>query len=315
MNNRLAADISLLLVAIIWGVTFVVVQNAISLLEPFTFNALRFLTAAILLICWLLLFKRSQFRLLSGKLLLSGMLLGFWLFIGYAFQTVGLLYTTSSKAGFLTGLSVILVPVLSLLLFRLRLSRNAFAGILAATAGLFFLSVADVTVFNKGDFLVLICAFGFAMQIIHTWKLAKSFPALLLTIVQLGTVSILSFIFAFVFEDWKQAFNTGATLNAEVITALLITGVLATALAFLIQTSVQTFTSPARVALIFATEPVFAAITGFIWAGDRLSANAFTGCLLIFAGMVLAELPEDFFIRRSRRNQPLPVKKKADQGG
>jgi len=111
MKRSILADLSLLTVAFVWGTTFVLVQNAIATLPPHTFNAIRFFMAAVLLFLFMLLFFRDQLKAISVKMVLSGVILGIWLFGGYAFQTIGLLYTTSSKAGFITGLSVVLIPV------------------------------------------------------------------------------------------------------------------------------------------------------------------------------------------------------------
>jgi drug/metabolite transporter (DMT)-like permease len=291
MKKPLFADLSLLFVTLIWGTTFVLVQNAIGLLEPFSFNGVRFLAAALLLLLWLLIFERKQLKHFDRKLLFSGGFIGFWLFLGYATQTMGLLYTTTSKAGFITGLSVVFVPLFSMFLLKQYPSRNAVIGVLTATVGLFLLTMTDVTSLNIGDGLVFICAISFALHIIFTGKFSSKYPTLLLTIIQISTVAILSIFSSFFFEDWKKSFNPEILLSQDVIIALIITSVFATALAFLIQTSFQKFTTATRVALIFAMEPVFAAITGYYWADERLSISALFGCLLIFAGMVFAELP------------------------
>jgi drug/metabolite transporter (DMT)-like permease len=299
-KKSLFADISLLLVALVWGSTFVIVQNAIAVLDPFSFNSIRFSIAAVLLIIWLLLFERKQLIKLNRKLMLSGVLIGIWLFVGYASQTAGLLYTTSSKAGFITGLSVVLVPLFSFLLMRNKPTQNAVLGIIIATAGLYFLTMTDSVTLNIGDGLVFICAIGFALQIIFTGKYSKNFPTLLLTIIQIATVALLSTISAYLFEDWSSMMTVQVLLDSDVVIALVITSILATALAFLIQTSVQKYTTPTRVALIFAMEPVFAAITGYIWAGDRLSYTAVAGCLMIFAGMIFSELPSHKGLLKSK---------------
>lgn len=303
------ADLSLLFVALIWGATFVLVQNAISFLEPFSFNSVRFATAAFLLGTWLAVLEREQLKKLDKKLVLSGIMLGFWLFIGYAFQTLGLLYTTSSKAGFITGLSVILVPLLMIVILKQRPNLNSIAGVAAATSGLYLLTMSDVSSLNIGDGFVLICAVGFALHILLTGKYSSSYPTLLLTTVQISTVAILSAISSVIFEDWNRAFNPDVIFSGKVIIALLITSVLATALAFFIQTNFQKHTTATRVALIFAMEPVFAAITAYFWAGERLTYGALIGCGLIFAGMVFAELPSGKFNHLLRR---VNRKKEAD---
>lgn len=290
-KKTLFADVSLLLVALIWGATFVLVQNAISFLEPFSFNAVRFFTAAVLLGGWLLLFQRKQVNETSKKLIASGVFIGIWLFLGYAFQTLGLLYTTSSKAGFITGLSVVMVPIFSIIILKQRLSFNAICGVIVATVGLYLLTMTDISSLNIGDGFVFLCAIAFALHIITTGKFSGLYPALLLTVVQISTVAILSSFFAFFLEDWKNAFRPEILLSNEVLIALIVTAVFATAIAFFAQTTFQKYTTATRVALIFAMEPVFAAATGFLYAGERLSYSALIGCLLIFSGMIFAEMP------------------------
>jgi drug/metabolite transporter (DMT)-like permease len=307
MKKPVVADLSLLLVTIIWGSTFVLVQNAIDFLEPFSFNSIRFLAAAILLIVCLLIFEKGQIKQLNLKLLLSGVFIGFWLFLGYATQTIGLLYTTSSKAGFITGLNVVLVPLFSMMLLKQFPNRNAVLGVLTATIGLFLLTMTDVTSLNIGDGFVLICAVSFALQIIYTGKFSNKYPTLLLTVIQISTVAILSIISSIIFEDWRKSFNPDILLTKDVLIALVITSIFATALAFLIQTNFQKYTSATRVALIFAMEPVFAAITGYYWADERLSYSALVGCILIFAGMIFAEMPTNK-IPLHRKNKSLENK-------
>ncbi|RHW42288.1 DMT family transporter [Neobacillus notoginsengisoli] len=291
MSKRMIADIILLSVSFVWGITFVMVQNAISFLEPFSFNGIRFLTAAFFLGIWLLIFERRQLQKLNARILFSGAFIGLFLFVGYAAQTAGLLYTTSSKAGFITGLSVVLVPLFSFMLLKQRPGRNAVIGVLVATIGLFLLTMTGVSPLNKGDGLIFICAIGFAFHIIFTGKYSSQFPSLLLTIIQIATVGVLSSLFAFVFDDWQKAFTPSVIFSGEVLFALAVTAILATALAFLAQTAFQKYTSATRVALIFAMEPVFAAAAGFMWANEVLTASALAGCLLIFAGMIFSELP------------------------
>lgn len=291
MKKPIFADISLLFVTFIWGTTFVLVQNAIDLLEPFSFNGIRFLAAAVMLLLWLFIFERKQLVFFNLKMLFSGVFIGFWLFLGYATQTIGLLYTTTSKAGFITGLSVIFVPLFSMFLLKQFPSRNAVIGVSIATIGLFLLTMTDVSSLNIGDGFVFICAISFALQIIFTGKFSSKYPTLLLTVIQISTVAVLSILSSFLFEDWRKSLNPEILLSQDVLIALIITSVFATALAFLIQTNFQKYTTATRVALIFAMEPVFAAITGYYWADERLSFSALFGCLLIFAGMIFAELP------------------------
>ncbi|WP_342488392.1 DMT family transporter [Cytobacillus sp. FSL W7-1323] len=284
------ADFSLLLVAFIWGTTFVLVQNALQSLSAFSFNGIRFLIAAFFLTIMAIIFYRKQWERLTKRTLMAGILLGLCLFIAYTFQTIGLHYTSSSKAGFITGLSVILVPILSIFILNIKITRNAFIGVFVATLGLYLLTAQDISAFNKGDGFVFICALGFAFHIILTNLFAQAHSAIILTIIQVTTVGLLSILSGFVYEGWS--YDSELLFRQEVIFALLITSIFATGLAFLAQTHFQQFTSPTRVAVIFAMEPVFAALTGYIFAGDRLSIIAMFGCLFILLGMILAEWPQ-----------------------
>ncbi|WP_163100935.1 DMT family transporter [Peribacillus alkalitolerans] len=290
MNKKLLADCTLLLVVFIWGATFVLVQDAISFLEPFSFNAVRFMMAFIILYIWFLARKKQTLGF-SKPLLFAGIKMGIWLFIGYAFQTFGLLYTTPAKAGFITGLSVVLVPLFSLFVLKQKPHRNAVIGVIFAATGLYVMTAIQTSNVNMGDILVFFCTIGFAMHIITTTKYAGTYPALELTLIQILTVGLLSTAFSIGTEDFSRMFDVDTFIQPEVLSALIITSVLATAFAFLAQTYFQSYTSPTRVALIFAMEPVFAAITSYLWISERFTAATLAGCIMIFAGMILAELP------------------------
>ncbi|EDL63596.1 DMT family transporter [Bacillus sp. SG-1] len=292
-NKRWAADLSLLTVALVWGATFVIIQNAISFMPPFAFNAVRFFLGGVSLLALLLLKEKGRIRISSNSLL-PGIFLGSFLFLGYAFQTFGLLYTTPAKAGFITGLSVVLVPFLALLIMKQKPLAASVAGALSAALGLFLLAAGHTQAVNFGDLLVMICAFGFAFHIIFTDKYTKVTSALHLTIVQILTVAALSFVSTLLFEDWQSALAPSILFQTEVISALLVTALLATSAAYLIQTAAQKYTTPARVAVILTMEPVFAALFSYMWIGEELTSLAITGCLFIFVGMLMTELPQLF---------------------
>ncbi len=142
MNRSRLADLSLLIVAAMWGCTFLIVQHAVRVLPPLAFNGIRFVGAAVLLALIITVFYRGQWRAVSIRMLLHACLLGLFLFLGYAFQTVGLLYTTTSNAGFITGLSVVLVPFLALILLKHPISRFTWLSALLAACGLYLLTFA-----------------------------------------------------------------------------------------------------------------------------------------------------------------------------
>jgi drug/metabolite transporter (DMT)-like permease len=292
MNRRMLAEFALLVVALIWGATFVVVQNAIKFLPPLTFNAIRFFIAGIVILIIYLVQEKGKISI-SLKQLLPGILLGSCLFIGYSFQTIGLIYTTPSKAGFITGLSVIMVPLLTFMFYKNKPASKAIIGSIGAAFGLYLLAVKNTTAFSIGDVFVLICAFGFAFHIIFTDRVAKKVPILLLTTVQIFTVSVLCAISAFVFEKWQEIFQSSHLLSSTTISAIVITSLFGTSFAFFIQTTAQRHTTPTRVGIILTMEPVFAALTSFILIDERLSLYGTIGCMLIFFGMIISELPID----------------------
>lgn len=292
MNRSRIADLSLLIVAMLWGCTFLIVQHAVRVLPPLAFNGIRFLGAAVLLALIITFFYRSQWRDISGKMLLHSCLLGLFLFLGYAFQTVGLLYTTTSNAGFITGLSVVFVPFLALLLLKSPISRYTWISALLAAAGLYLLAFAGTALtLNKGDFLIFLCAVAFALHVAYTGVFAPRYSALPLAAMQMAVVGLLSLLSSLLFEDVGPLTQVAdRLLKPEVIWALLVSIGPTSAFAFWIQTVCQKYTNPSRVAVIFAMEPVFAALTGVTFGGEVLGAAAGLGCICIFAGMILAEL-------------------------
>lgn len=294
MSSRLLADLGLLFVAFIWGLTFVMVQDAVNAYPVFAFLAARFTFA---LIGLLPLIWRRRHDLRGGRAgagvalprqLLAGVLIGLFLFAGYGFQTSGLRFTTPAKAGFITGLSVLIVPLLGILLLRERPRPAILAGVALAAAGLAPLSFGGGAMdagINPGDLLVLACAFSFAAHIFTIGRFAPRMNPLLLTITQIAVVALLAGLAALLFERppfWPP--------RGQPLFAALFTGLLATALAFGLQTAAQRFTTATHTALIFATEPVFAAFASFLLIGERLTPAQLAGCALILAGMLLAEL-------------------------
>ncbi|MDM5187911.1 DMT family transporter [Bacillus sp. DX4.1] len=291
MKKEWIAPLSLLFVSFIWGATFVVVQNAMSFVGPFTFNGIRFLFAGVILLIIQLIFVKKTPRKQVQYSGVAGMIVGFFLFVGYLLQTFGLLYTTSSKAGFLTGLSIVMVPILSFIFLKQRATPFIVLGIIAATMGLYLLTAGDSFQFNIGDLLVLGCAVAFAAHILINGFFSKKVSPLLLSTSQVLAVGIFSSICALLFEDWEKLFSIDLWMNHSFLFALFLTSLFATSLAFFIQTSAQKHTSPTRVAIIFAMEPVFAALTGVLVANEQLSISAIIGCLCIFIGMIFVELP------------------------
>jgi drug/metabolite transporter (DMT)-like permease len=276
----LLADAALFLVAFIWGSTFVIIKRAINDVPPLTFNSFRFLIAA----GFIAIIFRDKIKEFKTNTWRSGILIGIFLFLGYTLQTLGLQYTTASKAGFITGLSVVIVPILSGIKNRQFPPFTALVGAGLATLGLALLSLDEKLIFTKGDLLVLGCALAFALHIISVGEFAREEPSEMLTLLQIGVVGLFSFILA------GTKGELSLPLRFSAWAAIVFCGLAATALAYWIQTRAQKFTSPARTALIFSTEPVFGALFAFWLAGEALTSKGIWGCLIIFLGMLFAEL-------------------------
>jgi drug/metabolite transporter (DMT)-like permease len=279
--RQLKADLLLLLVTIIWGGTFVMVKDAIASYPIFSFLALRFALAALLL----LPFAWRRFKGLGWRGVGAGVLIGLLLFAGYAFQTFGLRYTTASKVGLITGLSVVLVPLLSAAVLRRTPGIAASLGVLLATIGLIMLTFDGNLAVQRGDLLAALCALSFALHIVAVAAFAPKADPIGLTFIQVATVMVVSGVTALATEP-AVTLPAGNTWFAAIFT-----GVLATAVAFGLQTSMQRFTTPTHTALIFAAEPVFAALFGVLLAGDVLPARGIVGGVLIILGAVSSEVP------------------------
>lgn len=216
----------------------------------------------------------------------AGLLLGIVLSLGYALQTFGLRWTTAAKAGFITGTSVVLVPIFAALIFRHRPSGKTWFGIALAFIGLALLSLnfEDNLQPNKGDVLTLGCAAAFAVQILLVEYLTHRYDALPLTVGQLLMVVMLSVLFVpVVGESWQRP--TGPVLFSAAFT-----GIFASALAFTVQTVAQRFTEAVHAALIFSAEPIFAALFSFLLTGERFTPRVIVGSALILAGMLVVDL-------------------------
>jgi drug/metabolite transporter (DMT)-like permease len=223
---------------------------------------------------------------LDSRTVRQGSIMGIFLFGAYAFQTVALLYTTASNTGFLTGLNVVMVPVLSSVMLRHRIPRMIKIAVVLSTAGLFLLCGNGSLNFNSGDILAACCAVCVSLHLICTGEFARSSDYYWLTAVQLGVVAALSTLFAEV--RGKQVF----IWYPQLLWTLLICALIATVFAFLVQTSMQRFISHSNTALIFCSEPVFAA--GYAWfaINERLGLYGLAGALLILSGMLVSILPD-----------------------
>jgi drug/metabolite transporter (DMT)-like permease len=284
---KLKADLLLIGCTLVWGATFVLVKDALANASVFVFLALRFLLATAALI---LMYGR-ELRKAGASGLRAGAIIGCCMFGGYAFQTAGLALTTPSKAAFITGFFVVLVPVLLALFGSRRVPMWIWLGALLAFAGLYFLAVppSGLASLNRGDLLVLACAFMFALHVISIGHYSVRYSAGALTLIQVAVTSLLTILCVplFAFIDAEQP---RLIWGSGLILAVAATGIFATALAFSAQVWAQQYTTANHAAIIFTLEPVFAGLTSFVFYHERLSARSLAGAALILAGILVAEL-------------------------
>ena len=280
-KKQLGADALLLLTAFFWGITFAVVKEAIEVVPVFVFLAQRFGLAFIVMAA-VAMGKRP---VPASADLLRGLVLGGLLFGAYAFQTLGLAMTSASNAGFVTGMNVVLVPLFGAIFFNDTAKPNALWGVGFAATGLFLLCTDGTWALNNGDLLVSICAACVAFHIICTGRFARGHDVYWLTATQLGTVCALSGLAASV-----QGHSV-LVWEPDIAWALILCALFASVFAFWAQTSMQRFTTSTRAALIFCMEPVFGAIYANWALGEVLGMWGALGAALIFAGMLLSELP------------------------
>ena len=272
------ALLALVLVTAVWGVTFVQVKDAVALYPLFAFLAVRFWIATLTLAVPGL----PRVRSLGRPGFVGGAFLGLLLAAGYTLQTAGLERTTVSSTGFITGMYVVLTPLIALVLVRSRIGLPVWGGVALSTIGLAMLSgihAGSVT----GDLLVLAAAAVYSLQIVLMERYAPRYDAVAFTFVEMLAAGVALGVVAAALGDLHLPHGW------TVWGALLVTGVFASALAFLVQTWAQRRTSATRTALAFTMEPVWTAFFGYTLAGDRLGLLGWGGCAVIMAGIVLAE--------------------------
>lgn len=282
MNRRQAAEAALAFNTIVWGATFVLVKSALQDISPVLYLALRFSLAAAVLV---LLFGARALREASWSAMAAGLFTGTILFSAYMFQTVGLGLTTAPKSAFLTGLSSVMVPLLASLVYRSRPQRSEWTGIFLATLGMGLMTLrGPIGSISRGDALTLLGALAFACHILALGRFSQKVGFELLAITQVTAAAVWSLLLFRGVEqphlEWRPA----------VVYAILITGLLCTALAFSVQSWAQRYTTPTRTALLYLLEPAVAWVTSYVLAGEGLSGRGAAGAALIFGGVLMVEL-------------------------
>ena len=294
--TKLQADLVLLLVCVFWGTTFILSKLLLTEISLLYYLSLRLGIAAILM--WFIALRYRQ--QLDRPAVMAGVILGVFLFLSYLFQMWGIKYTSASNAGFITGTSVIMVPVFSALLFRERPKFITLIGIALATCGLYFLSGGNYEALNKGDWLVLVCALAAAFHIIFTGHFAPRHNIYLLMAVQLSTIAILNLIL-FTFSNEKIV-----PIRPAAMLLLIYLAIFGSILTFLLQTSMQRFTTTTRTALIFTAEPVFAALFAFLIAGEQMTSSGWFGGFLILLAMIVSEVNWSEIFKRDQDRCRIP---------
>ncbi len=276
------ADFLLLTVAVAWGITFLMVQDAIETVPVYAFLFWRFGIATILMA----IISYKYFNELNKESIVYGIILGIFLFSGFATQTFGLSHTKSSIIAFLTGLNVIIVPFLAFVIFKQHVRRMVFVGSLLAVIGLYMLTMSGKLTIGLGETLGMICAAFFALQIMFTDIYSKKTNVFMLVLFQFLTVTILSLIFSLSLDSVTFKLD----FDYIFLKAVIVTSIFATVYAFLIQTYMQQFTTPTKTAIIFAMEPVSAGIFGYFVGNEILTPIQIYGAALILFAVLLAEI-------------------------
>ena len=276
----------LLLTACIWGFGFIPQRIAMDHMGPYFFNALRFLLGALSLlpICWILRNKKVKAAGGGKQFWVFGGIIGCVLFCGAAFQQVGLQYTTAGKAGFITGLYLVLVPIIGFFL-RQRIGSLTVFGAILATGGLYFLSVKEGFAIGKGDALMLLGALFWAVHVQVVGYASRMVDPLRLALAQYVICSALNFIVAFSVED------VALQPIADASGPILYCGIISVGIAYTLQIVAQKHVEPSRAAIIMSLEAVFALYGGWLMLEETLTQRELSGCVLMFAGMFLSQLP------------------------
>lgn len=280
--KKYLAIAGLITVTVIWGGGFVASDMALESLRPFQIMAIRFLLASVLM-------GAASIRELKGidfKEIRAGILMGIALFVGFAFQIVGLQYTTPSKNAFLTALNVVMVPFIAFVILKKKISMKSILGAVMAIVGVGLLSLEKNLSLGIGDGLTLICAVGFAFQIFFTSEFVKKYRAVVLNFVQMLTAVLLSFASLFLFQETEFHITTKGWLSVVYL------GVVSTALCYLLQTASQKYVDETKAAIILSMESVFGTMFSILILHEQVTVRMICGCVIILAAVIVSNLAD-----------------------
>ena len=295
-NTKLLGNLLLLLTAMIWGTAFVFQRAGMDSIEPFTFNAARMALAAVAVgLVSVPLEKRSRNRRPARSpeeerayrkyTLTGGLCCGLFLTGGSLFQQVGLVYTSAGKAGFITALYMLLVPVISFLVFKRKNSWLVWAAVVLGLIGMYMLCVTENFTLTQGDILVIICAFMFSGHILCCDYFAPRGNAVRIAAIQFAVVTVFSAILAVIFEEPTVQKLTSAAIP------ILYCGLVSGGIGYTLQVVAQQFTDPTVASLLMSLESVFAAIGGALILHERMTSRETLGCIIMFTAIILVQVP------------------------
>ncbi len=293
------SSIGMLITTTIWGFAFVVVKDTVDSVPPVYMMAFRFSIAA----GGLALLTPQKFRKLNGSILVHGIIIGLCLFLAYLLQTIGIQYTTAGKNAFLTAVYVILVPLILWLFTRRFPGFHIIVAALMAMVGIALLTLQENLTMNKGDVMTLFCGIFFALQIIFIAQYNATEDAILLTVLQLATAAILSWICAPFFDG---PVPLGELSRTRTMLSILYLGLFSTLLAFLLQNICQKYTPTSVAAIFLSLEAFFGVLFSWLVLEERMTPPMIGGCILLFAAIVLAETGFSFLLAPFRRSRQPP---------
>lgn len=288
MNKQLKADLMLVMITLFWGASYLFIRIALQELGTLNLIALRFVIAFLLSS----LFFHKKIREADKKTIQYAFFLGVLLFLVLVTITYGVKYTTTSNAGFLAGLAVVLLPIFSTVFFKIKPEKKAIVSVVLATFGIALLTLNEQFSMNIGDILCIICSALYAFLLIFTDKLTKEVDSIALGVIQIGFVALFSVIFAFFIE------TPLLPSSSSVWMAVMFLSVFCTATAFIVQTTALEHTTSLHAGLIFTFEPVFAAAIGRIFLGEILTLRGYIGAILMIIGILIIELDVESLIRQ-----------------
>lgn len=278
MNKQLQANFLIVLVALFWGSTYFLTKMAVQELEPFNLTALRFGTAFI--ITALFFFKRI--RKADRTVIKYSVILGILAVIAVLSMTFGVQYTTASNAGFLISLSVVMIPLISVVILKKKIKAKLLLSVILATIGIVCLTLNEQLTINKGDILCILCATSFAVQVLIMERIPKTADSVAIGALQLGITAVVNFILSFSLENFT------VPRDLKVWGVIVILGVFCTAFCYIIQIYALKNTSAIQAGIILSLEPVFSAIFAYIFLGELLSKQGYIGAILLFISVILA---------------------------